>query len=69
AIAQKYAEIPIFDGIYIKGENKEENIAETILKLADNYKKDLEFQIMVSNRRTSLRLKQNEVLESENIDM
>ena len=69
AIAQKYAEIPIFDGIYIKGENKEENIAETILKLADDYKKDLEFQIMVSNRRTSLRLKQNEVLESENIDM
>jgi len=69
AIAQKYAEIPIFDGIYIKGENKEENIAETILKLADDYKKDLEFQIMVSNRRTSLRLKQNEVLESENIDI
>ncbi len=31
-------------------------------------KKDLEFQIMVSSRRTSLRLKQKEILENENTD-
>ena len=69
AIARRYAELPVFDGIYIKGENREENVVETILKFADDYKKDLEFQIMVSKRRTSLRLKQKEVLESENIEM
>ena len=69
AIARRYAELPVFDGIYIKGENGEENVVETILKFADDYKKDLEFQIMVSKRRTSLRLKQKEVLESENIEM
>ena len=68
-LSQKYAEIPMFNGIYIRGENKEENVAETILKFADDNKKDLEFQIMVSSRRTSLRLKQKEVLENENADM
>ena len=68
-LSQKYAKIPMFNGIYIRGENKEENVAETILKFADDNKKDLEFQIMVSSRRTSLRLKQKEVLENENADM
>jgi hypothetical protein len=65
----KYSEIPMFNGIYIKGEKSEENVAEDIVKFADDYKKDLEFQIMVSSRRTSLRLKQKEVLEKENIDI
>lgn len=65
----KYSEIPMFNGIYIKGEKSEENVAEEIVKFADDYKKDLEFQIMVSSRRTSLRLKQKEVLEKENIDI
>ena len=68
-LARKYAEIPMFNGIYIMGEKREENVVETILKFADDHKKDLEFQIMVSNRRTSLRLKQKEVLENENADM
>lgn len=69
ALIEKYSEIPMFNGIYIKGENSEENVVEKILKFADDYKKDLEFQIMVSSRRTSLRLKQKEVLEKENIDI
>lgn len=69
ALAREYAEIPMFNGIYLKGEKSSENIVETILKFADDYKKDLEFQIMVSSRRTSLRLKQKEVLENENIDV
>ncbi|MFW9895627.1 MAG: hypothetical protein ACFFD7_07475 [Candidatus Thorarchaeota archaeon] len=66
-LADKYAEIPIFNGIFTKGEKKEENLEETLLKFADDYKKDLEFQIMVSKRRTSLRLKQKEAIEQENI--
>lgn len=68
-LARKYGEIPMFNGIYIMGEKREENVVESILKFADDYKKDLEFQIMVSSRRTSLRLKQKEVLENENADM
>lgn len=69
ALVGKYSEIPMFNGIYIKGEKREENVVEKILKFADDYKKDLEFQIMVSSRRRSLRLKQKEVLEKENIDV
>ncbi len=65
----KYAEIPMFNGIYNKGEKCEENVVENILKYADDNKKDLEFQIMVSSRRKSLRLKQKEILENENIDI
>ncbi|MCK4384489.1 MAG: hypothetical protein KAW66_14405, partial [Candidatus Lokiarchaeota archaeon] len=65
----KYGEIPMFNGIYIEGEKCEEDVAESILKFADDNRKDLEFQIMVSSRRTSLRLKQKEILEKENIDI
>ena len=65
----KYGEIPMFNGIYIEGEKCEEDVVESILKFADDNRKDLEFQIMVSSRRTSLRLKQKEILEKENIDI
>ncbi|MHA1985796.1 MAG: hypothetical protein ACW98D_04060 [Promethearchaeota archaeon] len=65
----KYAEIPMFKGIYNEGEKCEEDVVESILKYADDNKKDLEFQIMVSSRRKSLRLKQKEILENENINI
>ena len=65
----KYSEIPMFDGIYIKGDKSEENIVENILKFAAEYKKDLDFQIMVSNRRKTIRLKQKEALESQEVDL
>jgi len=65
----KYSEIPMFDGIYIKGDKSEENIVENILKFAAEYKKDLDFQIMVSNRRKTIRLRQKEALESQEIDL
>ena len=68
-LVEKYAEIPMFNGIYIEGEKCEEDVAVNILKFADDNRKDLEFQIMVSSRRTSLRLKQKEILEKENIDI
>jgi hypothetical protein len=67
-LVEKYAEIPMFNGIYIEGGKCEEDVVEGILKFADHNKKDLEFQIMVSSRRTSLRLKQKEILENENTD-
>jgi len=68
-LIRKYSEIPMFDGIYIKGENAEDNIIENILKLAVEYKKDLDFQIMVSNRRKTIRLKQKEALKEQEVSM
>ncbi|MFW9939669.1 MAG: hypothetical protein ACFFFT_01415 [Candidatus Thorarchaeota archaeon] len=64
-LLRNYSEIPMFDGIYIRGDNAEDNIIENILKLAVEYKKDLDFQIMVSDRRKAIRLKQKEVLENQ----
>ena len=65
----KYSEIPMFDGIFIKEEKDEENIIENVLKFSDDYKKDLDFQIMVSSRRKTLRLKQQEALENPDIEV
>ena len=68
-LIEKYSEIPIFNGINLTVEKANDKIIELILKYADDYKKDFEFQIMVSNRRKSLRLKQRETLENENMEM
>ena len=64
-LVRSFSEIPSFKGIYIIKEKLKEDIAENILKFADDYKKDLEFQIMVSARRKALRIKQNEALSSQ----
>jgi hypothetical protein len=61
----KYSEIPMFDGIYVNGEDCDENIVENILGFAYDFKKDLDFQIMVSARRKTLRMQQKEALENE----
>lgn len=63
-LVRSFSEIPSFKGIYIIKEKSKEDIAENILKSADDYRKDLEFQIMVSTRRKNLRIKQNEALSS-----
>lgn len=64
-LINEYSEIPIFGGIRFK-ENKQ-LIAEKIIGFSDDYKKDLEFQIMVSSRRMDLRLKQKQRKEEEEI--
>lgn len=64
-LINEYSEIPIFGGIRFK-ENKQ-LIAEKIIGFSDEYKKDLEFQIMVSSRRMDLRLKQKQRKEEEEI--
>jgi glutaredoxin-related protein len=68
-LVEKYSEIPVFNGIFIKGEKDEDTIIESILKFSDDYKKDLDFQIMVSSRRKTLRLKQQEALENQDIEV
>ncbi|NVM36266.1 MAG: hypothetical protein HWN81_11780 [Candidatus Lokiarchaeota archaeon] len=67
-VIEKFSEIPMFDGFNILGEEIENNIPKEILRCADAYKKDLDFQIMVSIRRKDLRLKQKLVLEEQDID-
>ncbi|UCC21269.1 MAG: hypothetical protein JSV62_08325 [Promethearchaeota archaeon] len=65
---EKYAEIPIFNGISINSEYFEDKIAKDIFRCADLYKKDLDFQITVSLRRRDLRLKQKLALEKQDTD-
>jgi len=67
-VIKKYSEIPMFDGIDIKREEIENDITREILRCAEIYKKDLDFQIMVSIRRKDLRLKQKLALEDQEID-
>ncbi|MFW9864563.1 MAG: hypothetical protein ACFFEN_00560 [Candidatus Thorarchaeota archaeon] len=67
-LEKEYSEIPMFNGIYIKGEKANPNVITNILNFADVYKKDLDFQIMVSNRRRTLRLKQKEALKNQDIE-
>ncbi len=64
-LINEYSEIPIFNGINIECQETEKLILKNIFKFADNYKKDLEFQIMVSSRRQDIRLKQKEIMEQE----
>ncbi len=64
-LIENFAEIPMFNGINIKNDDFEKNIAKEIVKCADVYKKDLDFQIMVSLRRKDLRLKQKLTLEEQ----
>jgi hypothetical protein len=67
-LIDKFSEIPMFNGINIKNKEMEGKIAQEILSYSDLYKKDLDFQVMVSLRRKDLRLKQKLALEEENIE-
>ncbi|MFX0040422.1 MAG: hypothetical protein ACFFCY_16910 [Promethearchaeota archaeon] len=64
-IIEKFSEISIFDGMDIESANKEKQIAKKLVTYADLYKKDLDFQIMVSFRRKDLRLKQKLAMEEQ----
>jgi DNA-binding transcriptional ArsR family regulator len=68
-LIEKFSEVPVFNGIDIKEDIVKGNIVKAIAKHADIYRKDLEFQFMVSDRRKASRLKQLEALEedSENL--
>ena len=57
-LINKLSEIHIFDGLNIKDDNIREQIINTVIKAANEFEKDLDFQIMVSLRRKTLRLKQ-----------
>jgi hypothetical protein len=67
-LIKNLSEIPTFEGLNIKSDYIRDQITVMIIKAADEYKKDLDFQIMVSKRRKALRLKQKKSLEEENIN-
>jgi hypothetical protein len=67
-LIENFSEIPMFNGTNIETDKFESDIAKAILRCADLYKKDLDFQIMVSLRRKDLRLKQKLALEEENTE-
>ncbi len=56
----EYGEIDIFGGVPMDEQKTAQEIENKIFQFADEYKKDLEFQIMVSSRRTDLRLRQKD---------
>ena len=62
-LIEKHSELPIFDGTNIQGEINEENIVKEIIRNAAKYKKDLDFQIMVSLRKQHLWSNQKNKLE------
>ncbi|MFX1380479.1 MAG: hypothetical protein ACFFA4_15445 [Promethearchaeota archaeon] len=65
-LIEKHSEIPIFKGTNLKEDIFKENIVKELVRSADIFKKDLDFQIMVSSRRKESRLKQIKALEEEN---
>ncbi|MEE9377717.1 MAG: hypothetical protein V3V33_06740 [Candidatus Lokiarchaeia archaeon] len=62
-LIEKCSEIPIFNGTDTSDDDIKENIINEICKCANLYKKDLDFQIMISTRRKDIRLKQKIDLE------
>ncbi len=64
-LIEKHSEIPIFKGTNIKEDEFKGNIIKEIVRSADIFKKDLDFQIMVSSRRKDSRLKQIQALEED----
>ena len=61
-VINKYSEIPTLNET---DNDSMEEITTHMSRYADIYKKDIEFQIMVSVRRQNLRLKQKRTLEGE----
>lgn len=67
-IIEKYAEISTFGGETIITEESELDLIENILKYAKTYKKDIDFQKMVLNRRTEAKLLQKVNLETKELE-
>jgi hypothetical protein len=63
-LIKKYAEIPNFGGYPFEDNTEEIEKIEQLISLANQYKKDMEFQTMVLNRRVNTRA--SEKLEEDN---
>jgi hypothetical protein len=65
---EKFSELAVFNGFDVERDDVDKEIAKKMLRYADLYKKDLDFQIMVSLRRKDLRLKQKLAMEEEHTE-
>jgi len=66
-LIKKYAEIPNFGGYDFEDVNKEIEMIEQLINLANQYKKDMEFQTMVLNRRINTRVSEKVKEEKKQI--
>jgi len=55
-LKKNYAEIPTFGGYSINDAEKEIEIIEQLIKFANQYRKDMEYQTLVLNRRINTKL-------------
>jgi len=55
-LKKKYAEIPNFGGYHFEDNNKEIEMIEQLINLSNQYRKDMEYQTMVLNRRINTRV-------------
>jgi hypothetical protein len=55
-LKKNYAEIPSFGGYFISNAEKEIEIIEQLIKYANQYRKDMEYQTMVLDRRINTRV-------------
>ena len=55
-LKKNYAEIPTFGGYCISDAEKEIEIIEQLIKFANQYRKDMEYQTLVLNRRINTKL-------------
>lgn len=67
-VIKKYAEIPTFGGQALITEESEIDLIENILKQAKTYKKDIDFQKMVFNRRLEAKILQKINLETKDLE-
>lgn len=67
-LKNKYSELPLFGGIDFSIDDDEVNMIKQLLGFANKYKKDLEFQLMVLNRRIETRTIQKAQIESSEMD-
>jgi len=58
-LVKKYAEIPNFGGYRFEDSVNEIEMIENLISLANQYRKDMEFQMMVLNRRINTKASEN----------
>ena len=67
-LKEKYSEISLFSGIDLAVDEEEINMIKQLVNFANRYKKDLEFQFMVLNRRMETRTIEETHAETSELD-
>lgn len=67
-LRENYSEIPLFGGINFSITEKEIDMIKQLVNYANIYKKDLDFQFMVLNRRIETRTLESTHIESTELD-